>query len=129
MWMCAPESSAISAAFSPPHVPARSLGGLSPVGSQGPNASAAAAIANAALGSIAPPQLHSIPLLIHGAVKGVSTTRDGNRSASEPSTVSVLSTLVTVTLPESADSTLFGPVTYHAPAPTLRVTLKVWLAI
>src|SRR3989442_10568755 len=49
MWTCALVSSAISPAFSPPHVPARSLGGLTPVGLHGPSANVAAANANAAL--------------------------------------------------------------------------------
>src|SRR6266850_2666552 len=50
--MCALVSSAISAAFSPPHVPARSLGGLTPVGSHGPRTAAAAANTTAALVSM-----------------------------------------------------------------------------
>src|SRR6267143_6109399 len=50
--MCALVSSAISAAFSPPHVPARSLGGLRPVGSHGPRTAAAAANTTAALVSM-----------------------------------------------------------------------------
>src|SRR5712664_1077817 len=52
MCTCALVSSAISPAFSPPHVPARSLGGLTPVGLHGPSANVAAANANAALLSI-----------------------------------------------------------------------------
>src|SRR6266545_1464916 len=54
MCTCALVSSAISAAFSPPHVPARSLGGLSPVGSQGPSTAVAATNAIVAL-SMGPP--------------------------------------------------------------------------
>src|SRR6267378_7392587 len=48
-------SSAISTALSPPHVPARSFGGLRPVGSHGPRTAAAAANAKAALVSTEPP--------------------------------------------------------------------------
>src|SRR6267378_7508439 len=48
-------SSAISTALSPPHVPARSFGGLRPVGSHGPRTAAAAANAKAALVSMESP--------------------------------------------------------------------------
>src|SRR5437870_2220980 len=70
MCTCALVSSAISAAFSPPHMPARSLGGLSPVESHGPNANVAAANANAAFVSMGPPtSLPSAPCLwSHGAL-------------------------------------------------------------
>src|SRR5256885_7144035 len=61
MWTCALVSSAISAAFSPPHVPARSLGGLTPVGSHGPIASVTAATANN-LSHIASPDGVSLPI-------------------------------------------------------------------
>src|SRR6266545_949656 len=54
MCTCALVSSAINAAFSPPQVPARSLGGLSPVGSQGPSTAVAATNAIVAL-SMGPP--------------------------------------------------------------------------
>src|SRR6266702_3532791 len=53
--MCALVSSAISAAFSPPHMPARSFGGLSPVGSHGPSSAATATNVTAALVTIGPP--------------------------------------------------------------------------
>src|SRR2546427_400245 len=53
--MCALVSSAISAALSPPHIPARSFGGFTPVGSHGPITAAAATNAKAALVSMEPP--------------------------------------------------------------------------
>src|SRR5919198_623542 len=53
---CALVSSAISAAFSPPHNPARSFGGRTAfVGSQGPIVAAAAANTTIALVSMRPP--------------------------------------------------------------------------
>src|SRR2546423_13673043 len=56
MCTCALVSSAMSAAFSPPHVPAKFLGGRAgSVGLQGPSVAAAAANANAAFVSIKSP--------------------------------------------------------------------------
>src|SRR5216110_3796445 len=55
MCTCALVSSAISAAFSPPHMPARSFGGLSPVGSHGPMSVAATTKVKPALVSMDPP--------------------------------------------------------------------------
>src|SRR5213076_3127938 len=54
MCTCALVSSAISAAFSPPHMPARSFGGLSPVGSHGPMSVAATTKVKPALVTMTP---------------------------------------------------------------------------